>query len=396
MRPRRRRRVVRRSEATEPRSGRKRPRNQTLIKTSTDIWQVQYNGENRPILWENVSTNPPTPNSSTSPLLLISFDRMGRRVTKNNECFVYNGYLQIADNAGNASYIWDPTEPIETRPLVWNRNDSVCYYTHDGNKNVSEIISADGSLSAHYEYAPFGAVTAQSGALASVNSFRFSSEYAENDLSLAYYNYRHYEPVMGRWLSRDPIEESGGLLLYSMCNNSPLNLFDERGSAVSSWCECFGLCVTYNINQTWKMILAIDFAIATLDAAMETPFGPKAVNLGTETATSIGNKIFLLVQGSKSPIVKKMLEPLASWARTSGSMEWLPGLRSSSLLTRRIAKSLRMALRTARGLGTAALASVVFIEGKCASSCLYEDMQFEFKELLENHPEEFLFGTANE
>ena len=33
MRPRRRRRVARRSEATEPRSGRKRPRNQTLIQT---------------------------------------------------------------------------------------------------------------------------------------------------------------------------------------------------------------------------------------------------------------------------------------------------------------------------------------------------------------------------
>ena len=77
-------------------------------------------------------------------------------------------------------------------------------------------------------------------------------------------------------------------------------------------------------------------------------------------------------------------------------MEWLPGLRSSSSLTRRIAKSLRMALRAARGLGTAALASVVIIEGKGASSCLYEDVQFEFKELLENHPEEFLFGTANE
>jgi hypothetical protein len=181
-----------------------------------------------------------------------------------------------------------------------------------------------------------------------------------------------------------------------MCNNSPLNLFDELGRSVSSWCECFGLCVTYNISQTWKMILAIDSVIATLDAAMEIPFGPKAFNLGTEKITSIGNKIFQFVQGSKSPIVKKMLEPLASWARTSGSMKWLPGLRSSSSLTRRIAKSLRMALRAARGLGTAALASVVLIEGKCASSCLYEDVQFEFKELLENHPEEFLFGTAHE
>ena len=338
---------------------------------------------------------------------------MGRRVTKNAQRFVYDGYLQIANfeivitnsqltTHNSQLFIWDPTEPVATRPLVWNSstfqplNFSTSYYTHDGNKNVSEIVSSENEISAHYSYAPFGAVLIMLGDNAQSNHWRFSSEYADDVLTTVYFPYRHYEPMSGRWLSRDPIEESGGLLLYSMCNNSPLNLFDERGSSVSSWCECFGLCVTYNISQTWKMILAIDSAIAALDAAMETPFGQKAVNLGTEKVTSIGNKIFQLVQGSKSPIVKKMLEPLASWARTSGSMEWLPGLRSSSSLTRRIAKSLRTALRAARGLGTAALASVVLIEGKCASSCLYEDVQFKFKELLENHPEEFLFGFANE
>ncbi len=71
--------------------------NQTLIKTATGIWSVTYNGENRPILWENVSTNSPTPNSSTPTLISMSYDRMGRRVTKNNQRFVYDGYLQIAN-----------------------------------------------------------------------------------------------------------------------------------------------------------------------------------------------------------------------------------------------------------------------------------------------------------
>ncbi len=59
MRPRRRRRVARRSEATEPRSGRKRPRNQTLIKTATGVWQVSYNGENRPVLGPGLGSGPP-------------------------------------------------------------------------------------------------------------------------------------------------------------------------------------------------------------------------------------------------------------------------------------------------------------------------------------------------
>ena len=72
--------------------------NQTLIQTVTGIWSATYNGENRPILWQCVSTDSLTPNSSTPPFISMSYDRMGRRVTKNNQRFIYDGYLQIADN----------------------------------------------------------------------------------------------------------------------------------------------------------------------------------------------------------------------------------------------------------------------------------------------------------
>ena len=65
--------------------------------TARDGWSVTYNGENRPILWENVSTNSPIPNSATPTLISMSYDRKGRRVTKNNQRFVYDGYLQIAN-----------------------------------------------------------------------------------------------------------------------------------------------------------------------------------------------------------------------------------------------------------------------------------------------------------
>ena len=91
---------------------------------------------------------------------------------------------------------------------------------HDGNKNVSELAASTQSLSAHYTYAPFGALLSSSGSSATINPFRFSSEYADDDLGLVYYNYRHYEPVMGRWVSRDPIEEYGGIRLYEWCCNN--------------------------------------------------------------------------------------------------------------------------------------------------------------------------------
>ncbi len=172
--------------------------NQTLVKTATGIWSVAYNGENRPILWTCIQSN----NTNNQTIISMSYDRMGRRVAKNAQRFVYDGYLQIADNNGNA-YIWDPSAIVATRPLVWQCGNSVEYYTHDGNKNVSEVVAENGDVAAHYEYAPFGAIVAQRGTTASDNPWRFSNEYADDDTGTVYYNYRHYEPVTGRWLRRD-------------------------------------------------------------------------------------------------------------------------------------------------------------------------------------------------
>ena len=139
-----------------------------------------------------------------------------------------DNYLQIADNTGSR-YLWDPTEPIATRPLVWLHGGNTYSYTHDGNKNVSEVVDANGTVTAHYEYAPFGDVTVSAGNLASFNRFRFSSEYADDALGLVYYNYRHYEPVTGRWMGRDPIGDTNCLCLYLFCRNNLFWSFDQLG-----------------------------------------------------------------------------------------------------------------------------------------------------------------------
>ena len=47
--------------------------NQTLIQTSTGVWSVTYNGENRPVFWTGGT-------QSAATNIVMSFDRMGRRV----------------------------------------------------------------------------------------------------------------------------------------------------------------------------------------------------------------------------------------------------------------------------------------------------------------------------
>lgn len=107
---------------------------------------------------------------------------------------------------------------------------------HDGNKNVTDVIAANtvATQLAHYDYAPFGAVRAQSGSRAAANPYRFSSEFADDTLGLVYYNYRHYEPATGRWHTFDVFGENGGLNLYGFIQNDALRQCDVLGNRRSS------------------------------------------------------------------------------------------------------------------------------------------------------------------
>ena len=114
--------------------------------------------------------------------------------------------------------------------------------TVNGNKNVSDVffrLTSNG-IGAHYDYAPFGATTrthrdsSASFDIVALNPFRFSSEYYDSELDLVYYNYRHYSPSLGRFLSRDPIEEQGGINLYEFVGliaSTPNWDFDDSNCA---------------------------------------------------------------------------------------------------------------------------------------------------------------------
>jgi uncharacterized protein RhaS with RHS repeats len=51
--------------------------------------------------------------------------------------------------------------------------------------------------------------------------------------------FRGYDAETGRWLSRDPIEEIGGLNLYGYVVNDPLNTFDPLGQVSAKYAAQF-------------------------------------------------------------------------------------------------------------------------------------------------------------
>ena len=58
---------------------------------------------------------------------------------------------------------------------------------------------------------------------------RKPSKLAEKTVHVADYLYRYYDPLTGRWPSRDPIEEEGGVNLYGLLENQGVNRVDFLG-----------------------------------------------------------------------------------------------------------------------------------------------------------------------
>lgn len=218
--------------------------NQTGVNTSTGTWSVQYNADNRPVVFTQGSKR-----------VECVYDYLGRRVEKveyngntltKRTRFAYMGYLMIASmdctqNTTNppllGTWFWDPSEPVATRVLAMcthNADKSVAgtrYAAHDLLKSVSALYDASGTRQARFEYTPYGETLTEEGAWASSMPFRYSSEYRDDDLGLIYYNYRHYNPQDGRWISRDLIGEEGGEFLYGFVNNKINSCIDVLGLA---------------------------------------------------------------------------------------------------------------------------------------------------------------------
>jgi RHS repeat-associated protein len=53
--------------------------------------------------------------------------------------------------------------------------------------------------------------------------------YTDSDTGLVLCTHRYYDPLRGRWVTRDPIGYAGGMNLYGFCGNNPVMRRDPSG-----------------------------------------------------------------------------------------------------------------------------------------------------------------------
>src|SRR5438045_6658077 len=85
------------------------------------------------------------------------------------------------------------------------------------------------NVTASYRYDPFGNSISTTGTNAVNNVYRFSSKERHANSGMYYYGFRVYDPILQRWLNRDPLQEQGGLNLYRFASNAPTIEVDPYG-----------------------------------------------------------------------------------------------------------------------------------------------------------------------
>jgi RHS repeat-associated protein len=172
--------------------------------------------------------------------------------------FVYDGLdrrVRIIETANsieqsNNVYIWGSSQIVQKRNSAgstlersyyragFEEGGNDYYYTKDHLGSIREVVASDGTtVEAVYDYSPWGEVS-KIGGSGVESDFLYTGHFyhVESDLHLTLY--RAYNPELGMWLSRDPIEEVTGELaemltdganLYAYVGNNSINYTDPDG-----------------------------------------------------------------------------------------------------------------------------------------------------------------------
>jgi RHS repeat-associated protein len=111
----------------------------------------------------------------------------------------------------------------------------IYYYLTDHLGSVVAITDDNGAIVERYDYDAWGrtsvsdAVGVPSEESALNNRIAFQGREYSWSTGLYYFRARWYDPITGRWLSKDPIGISGGLNHHVAFANNPVNFLDYRG-----------------------------------------------------------------------------------------------------------------------------------------------------------------------
>lgn len=176
-------------------------------------------------------------------LIRIDYDNTGN----NHSDFAYDGLgrcVTITETTSGSltstkQFVWCGNERCEERDAsdaitkqffgLGQRNSSTNYtYNIDSLRSVREMTNSSAAIQAQYGYDPYGVKTVI-GTESVPADFQYAGYYFHSRSGLNLTRTRAYSALFGRFISRDPIEETGGTNLYAYVQNNPVRSRDPLG-----------------------------------------------------------------------------------------------------------------------------------------------------------------------
>ncbi|HTS18573.1 MAG TPA: RHS repeat-associated core domain-containing protein [Verrucomicrobiae bacterium] len=247
--------------------------------------------------------------------------------------FGYDGLshrVRITEIAGTTTnsdrqFVWCGTELCEERDMTgtnvtrrfFGEGEQIggtnYFFTRDHLGSIRELTDTNAVIRARYGYDPYGRRSANQIAVNPVEAdFGFTGHYFHAPSGLHLTLYRAYSADLGRWNSRDPVAEAGGINLYAYVANVPVSGFDPLGeqgvaTAASSGIPEAELGETSLVSQG-----EVDAAMAALEEVGGISLGAAvaAGAVGGAVGFASGRLADDLTGGSLSGGIAKALRPL--------------------------------------------------------------------------------------
>ncbi|MCC7531247.1 MAG: RHS repeat-associated core domain-containing protein [Candidatus Melainabacteria bacterium] len=149
------------------------------------------------------------------------------------------------------------------------------YFARNHLGSVTEMTNESGLPQSQYVYDSFGRVVKLQGSLD--GDAQYCGYYVHQRSGMNLTLMRAYSAQMGRWINRDPIEESGGENLYAYVESNPLSNLDPSGLG----------CVEDCFSHFFGLGAIGASAIAAGQPTITKPFSPGAATTGTSLASTL-------------------------------------------------------------------------------------------------------------
>jgi RHS repeat-associated protein len=163
----------------------------------------------------------------------LQYDGLGRRTTNmGGASFLYSGANVAQELSGSAVTANLLSGGVDQ---IFSRSDASGTFTplKDALGSTLGLADSSGNIVTSYSYDPFG-ITSVSGA-ASTNTFQYAGRENEGN-GLYYYRARFYSPLLGRFISEDPMGFTGsGPNAYAYVGNDPIDFSDPFGLEQGDW-----------------------------------------------------------------------------------------------------------------------------------------------------------------